>query len=984
MPDATLFDLFWYVPRATRDLRVAMQASNTVREPVPIPAVILFPAFLTPAVHVMGGREDGMITLVVAARGDPKLTPAAVNACLRISAGLDPLKHTAARPLFAKLRRDDGKDNIVVEPPIGKRKSLEGKIVAAKSEAFRGILDRRVALPDFLDTLYEVRIHESCLAGVHPARKGDPRCQELQDLLVLEVLRKMNGPELGGKKPELEPSKWKEFQRWTPQRPAESGLCEFAVSGNQVDLGQADPKHPIVAYHPLFVYPKNGLRHANLGHVSDIHLNARQNVLARSPARVIDMADEDPKNARPELGNDSPAIGSMVNVCSSNLLSILNGLAAGMDVLLIGGDLVDHVKNVYPWARALKEDDRKNLALRPARTASEIWKLVDMKDGGAYDKNYQAFADHLTFYSILRRFYAGHRKPAYVVSGNHDCYQEAFGISPRVGRRVRDQVGVESDWATIRANEGIPADTNLTFYEAILLFGKSYGEIRDTSNFKKELLAWFYNVLTPWSDFAVQLPKQRIVGLAWGDDEKLIDAPKTGHGFGHLPRANEAVTQEQLDLFQNGLSAARKTVLFSHFTFVSYAETFSERPPPDKDKKKQPPPAKGSVSLDTDVPPKAEAPPDPNASVWKRTGRGIASGARAAGRGVESGARATANWVGLGYTECELGTFQNKRAQLYDLVHDAHTVQAVFTGHSHRKGLYYLTGKNGKSYGTEMWSLAAEVTSKKPRNADGAVLHGDKTPIVVSDSAGPLPRKNVADELLEWGSDRPSGTLVQVGKDGNVVSVAPVRSTMPQCAPRLAVAIEYLHVMKDAVLKELETNTFRWAKRLETELFLDVEMQGTFPGWLPLTDVVLYGRPSVKQHWYGGATDELAWIRIGLQAMPRSGAAGVRRLSFRVPKDARGAFCEWLAMPQGSGRFLAMRFTPVAPRPEKDELGDVARAREQVEEVANGYDKSSAWTFEADCTTTWGTVASRDTAYKLEPRLENPLWSWREKFPKYK
>ena len=39
----------------------------------------------------------------------------------------------------------------------------------------------------------------------------------------------------------------------------------------------------------------------------------------------------------------------------------------------------------------------------------------------------------------------------------------------------------------IRANAGIPADNNLTFYEAILAFGESYGEVRKKLNFQPKM-----------------------------------------------------------------------------------------------------------------------------------------------------------------------------------------------------------------------------------------------------------------------------------------------------------------------------------------------------------------------------------------------------------------------------------------------------------------------------------------------------------------
>ena len=73
--------------------------------------------------------------------------------------------------------------------------------------------------------------------------------------------------------------------------------------------------------------------------------------------------------------------------------------------------------------------------------------------------------------------------PAFLVSGNHDCYWYPYGMSPRVAAKTPgDGVFEAGDkWYRTsgsglkRANEGIPADHNLTFYEAILTFGTTFG-----------------------------------------------------------------------------------------------------------------------------------------------------------------------------------------------------------------------------------------------------------------------------------------------------------------------------------------------------------------------------------------------------------------------------------------------------------------------------------------------------------------------------
>jgi hypothetical protein len=854
-----LYDLFWRTFRPPTDVPIACGGNeNVVAEPAAVPAMILFPALVTPAVHLRDAdAAKDRFEILLAAQDMPVDRMAHhVNMRLKLSIGFDPWRQPSWDPLF--------------ENPAGQievtRVTRDGNGILRTPGGFRGILHPKFQLPQSLDTFYAVRIAASCLAKAKAAAltASDPT-HDLQDQLVEATLRKLNGPALrgGGKQP--------------------FGMNCFSVAGSTVNLAMPDPDQPIRAYHPLFVYGAGELGHANLGHVSDLHINGRQQVLRQSDARVIDVDDD----------SVSPRIGSMVNVYSSNFQAILRDLRArGADVFLIGGDLIDHVRNCCPWptAKVPVPGDEKN--------AGKIWKLLDLDDDGNYERTYQAFVDHLSFYSIVRDFCTTERAPLFAVAGNHDAYDHAYGMSPRVLKLKR-------------ANEGIAADHNLTFYEAMLAFGESYGTIKKSFNFNADLFEWFFNVLTPFSDYAVELPRQRVVGLHWGEDEEMISAPWTGHGFGHLPRANKGATAAQVALAEDGFRSAKKTVLFTHFTFVSYDDKIPGVPAP----------VKGEVGFGSVV-----------------------------------------------FGKHDFGTFEQQRAPLYGMARASAKMQCVLTGHSHRKGLYFLAGSTSGGLATEMYPIPMAAGGKDK----GRAVEGDDTPIVVSDCGGPLPRINVAEEFKAWGSDRPSGTLVEISaRTGKVDRVLAVPADAPQTLPRVAVSLEYLHVLQgffslsDEVFGRIMTVPFRDARPLDEEHALRFPLGKVFERTAAeLATVGLFCKPSVAA----------PWIRISLRAaVAEEGLVFKDRVAIaRVPRSQNADFVKWLTAP-AAGRFMALTFRNGAPP-----LSTVHAALAR-------YDWKSPWAFEVDCWPEGGEpgYAADVLRYVVSPRFESPNFDWRRKFPRY-
>jgi hypothetical protein len=325
------------------------------------------------------------------------------------------------------------------------------------------------------------------------------------------------------------------------------------------------------------------------------------------------------------------------------------------------------------------------------------------------------------------------------------------------------------------------------------------------------------------------------------------------------------VDAAQLALFKGALAQdQKKVVLASHFTFVSYGDAIANTPP------------------------------------------------RRGPRGAPAGSVSTTG----GYTDQDYGTFERRRSEVYGALHGQRArVQCVLTGHSHRKGLYFLTGQDRQTFtdpdgvpyvverfGTAMFPMVdAEATRR-------ALAGTPATPIIVSDSAGPVPRMNDHDELLEWGSDAPAGTLVTVSREGKVEGVAPVRASGTRAKPRLVVALDYLQVMNDLVLEEIATGWCDLTKPFgERSHRLEFTFRKGFPERAArLRRVGLYCK----------VARDAGWTRLGDLGAPReSRTAKTNQLvvTFDVRAEQNDDLFKWLAATASCPRFLSLGFEPVDP-----------------------------------------------------------------------
>jgi hypothetical protein len=808
---------------------VARHNKTTLSAQKPVKAVILYPALATPQILV--GEEDKLELLLLTEQNhSADRMRMHIRERLKISEGIDPAKGCADRALFVDLAgREVGTaaERVIDIEPLPFE---AGKRIDSLSGRFYGYVDKRAF--DLFEgegykTLYRVALSSKCLKAAMGGSELST-CGEPQDVLIGKLLDRRN--------------------EWAREKG--KYYCWGSAHGD-LDLTRFDRSNPIQSYHPVYHYDRDGLKYANFGHVSDVHLSGRQQVLGKTRARVIDYAEAGNET---DLGQ-SPEIGSRVNVCSRDLIQILGKIAdSSADMLLVGGDLVDFLRNCFLSAAQAKSIGEGH----PAK----VWQAVALADG--YGARYLDCADLIAFFGILLDFCRRSGKPAFAVSGNHDCYHMPFGISPRVITDVGDK----------RLNEGIPADHNLTFYEAILAFGETYYKLTSglSSPFNPEMFDWFYTVVTPFRDFAVELPRQHLVALSWGETEDLLDTPGTGHGFGHLPRA-EGVSGDQLGLVTTAIGRKKKVIVLSHFTFVSYADSI--------------PISKGDSDLG-DV------------------------------------------YVGplKSFDDHNLGTFNRNRNVLLETHCGTNRdIQVVLTGHSHRRALYLVdsvsySGRNSLKIRHFDFSDFADA-----RRRHGGIM---EPAIVVSDSGGSIPRYNLDGEFEGWGSDSPSGTTVEFNQDdGSLSGIQAQRADA--CRPRLAVALDYLDIQeKKPVFEVFASAPFRIADQKTHKLksiTFGIELDASLSSrGLAVESLSLY----LKQEVAG------QWRRIVLS--PRGRQPSRKSMQLFNIEGAAGVdlFNDEFAVHRSRGAFLALKFAAVPGLPRYN-VDDPWCWEFQVEAVTSGF-----------------------------------------------
>ncbi len=481
-----------------------------------------------------------------------------------------------------------------------------------------------------------------------------------------------------------------------------SELCAYRIDEKEGLRFEIDPGSPLQSRHPIYV-PAADKDSLNLGHLSDVHLSSRQQAYKGKRAAVI-----------PEV---SETIGDLANNNADNFLDLLSQLGSDpdVDVVIITGDLYDHLHNFDPSSR-------------DTSTTGKLWEAMYVGDKKALQERtgeYPYGIDGLAVFSALVYFYTRFQKPVFLISGNHEAYEYPYGISPRIPIKGR-------------VNEGIPLDHNLTFYEAILLYGPGYDKVLKNFNFDQRHFDWFATAFTPLADFSITYKDQCLIGLEWGASESFVRS--RARGGGTLPRADGTLLPLQRSLVAEALEQGKQAVLCSHFTLINYCLS---RP-------------------------------------LSEQGRFVASS--------------------LTLSAFDHGSCQRERGILYEqfLTHPA--LKLTLSGHSHRVGLYLcdLVGRNSFSYfsgrsveaGVEMQTSGYHPQDPAIKN----IAWNNRTRVFVTASAGPIPKQNLHGEMSGQGMETPSAGKIVF--DGSNPKITLVRSRQSTAKPRFAVACDYIDVMQ--------------------------------------------------------------------------------------------------------------------------------------------------------------------------------------------
>jgi hypothetical protein len=712
-----VFNLIWVNPQPVRERTqpVALVKDNAIVVAKDVEAVILYPALMSPYVH-HDKLDYPWFEMLLATK--ETLTSAHVNRQLKINEGLAAEKRYHADTLFGGLG-----DNIEVETASKDSYGLFRTHTKFEGALHEGI-EQRLTKAGFTK-YFRVRVHvralESSQRAVDPLRPAEKKDDlkwraEYHDVLLQQMLEQRNGAS--------------GFHH-LPER----GLFAFKVDASHGPQPYLDRSNPIIAYHPVYLFESDEAEHLNFGHLTDIHINNRLDILKRTPVRVIEGQGAQSVSA---------PIGTLLQPTTGSFMDLLRGVMKDREAhaLLIGGDLIDHLINAYRHEQV-------------AADMQKVWKAVDVSDGPV-SPGYVMGVDMVIFYSLLVYFCRQVAKPVFGLAGNHDCYVNPFGISPRM--------------TGTRANAGIAADINLTLYEGILAFGPSYADFTFNtrvgaapSSFRAEWMEWFYTVFTPFVDARTELPKQQLCCLGWGNNEDMIGG---GQGTGHLPRADESMSLRQLRLIRHATDKADqfKVIVMTHFTIASYEEKLP------------------MVVRE-----------------FKETVVGQGRGTRVVREEVlDSPYRPHEGALRSEGDEdfFNMGTFEQNHDKFLALLHER-KIECIFTGHSHRRAVYFVGDPRPHKQG----GLAYPVTIYDPDRVDVVEQKHQKPAVIVSDCSGPYPRHNWKGEFDGWGSDVPAGTVVTFHGDGTLAKVRVLRPSTP-AQPRLAVALEYADIERRMVWEQ--------------------------------------------------------------------------------------------------------------------------------------------------------------------------------------
>ncbi|MDN4590700.1 hypothetical protein DBA29_19665 [Xenophilus aerolatus] len=656
----------------------------------------------------------------------------------------------------------------------------------------------------------------------------DVKYAEPQDLAIVRFLQKQK---------KRDPWHFDKFYEFKIPEPGSA--FSWASPGQQRNI-----RTLLKSWHPV---KRMGQPVLKLGHLSDVHVSARHNALAQSPAKVLEDADaaQAPWNK---------AVGGKVCNAFESLKALFEKMAGQeggserVDAVLLTGDLIDYNRNANPaqFMSSVSNNTRVGIG--------EQWKkfnlLANVFDPVKGKDLYPRGLDDMLVFSLVREMYRKHKLPVIMTSGNHEAYQVPYGISARVeagdmgnwafklgvleaaadGRKLSDTVGgpldtvlkgtvpgiltggglrawgenalpehkkqleAASAWTRGKANEGMSRDHNMTIYEACLAYGPTYGQALTGYNFDGGQFDWFYALFTPLADVVYAYgadssqaggagASQVIAALGWGVDENFKNLWDS-----------KALSKIGADRQGAGI-LPRATESFSadQLKLVTQARRYKQNG------------SNASLTVASHFTVISFDEPQAYSLVTKAPDQArlypsdSASGA--------PGALPAFNHLNVGTCERNQKTYLEEHTCIPGLGVVASPVDWHLSGHSHRSGVYTL--RWGQPRQVAVASSGRPVYAGRPLDVIGAKdpgIHGaqtvpkDKTTaFVVVSAGGGIGYQNLDGELSAWTGRAPAGNLLEPAR-GRITQVKTERSHVEDGKgfnerPRLCVALDYLHVM---------------------------------------------------------------------------------------------------------------------------------------------------------------------------------------------
>ena len=521
--------------------------------------------------------------------------------------------------------------------------------------------------------------------------------------------------------------------------------------------------HFLLARHPVFICTK---QHLEIGVVGDMHVSIRQALYTQTNCQVIPGAPLE----------DSPNIGLSLNEFLASSREILTAVCKQCDVLFIAGDIIDHDRNMHP-GRCADEISR----------TGQLWQKVNYSDA-KNKKYYPRFIDSIVVHELLL-LCMDQGTPVYFVTGNHEGYEEPYGISPRAG--ISPEAHGAYGHANFLANAGIPCDHNLTIYEAVLLYGEHYHKCQQLpQNFNDDVISRYYQWFTPWHDVVVPYLKNNYIFFGWGKKEGYV---KTSFAGGKsLPRAYSCMSDAQLKLLVYAASdTAKKNVLCSHFTYIAYDTAL-----PLKDANNEL--LRGKVTFEPSTVYAAGQAVSEAYTVLEPASPAM-FGLGALGESLKAAGKA-----GTAYCATNIGSFTEKLHETWSLLAE-NRIHYTISGHTHRSCVYSVdrqhaangwADKTLKPYSdpeSVQWNTIDKFTASPAPTVTvaPAPFTGERMPrvftlapnganMIVAGSAGPMSGQNVEGEFGGYGMDKPQGLIFSQEK--NTVSVVRTGGTKPRLA----------------------------------------------------------------------------------------------------------------------------------------------------------------------------------------------------------